>query len=1088
MLGPLRVQAGRSMVHIGGRQLRLLLSLLALEAGRVVPASVLAARLWPEAEPADPGNALQTLVSRLRAALRPAGLDALIESHPSGYRLGIGPADVDILAFEAMAAEGRRALAEGDAQTAARVLAQALDLWHGQPLADAAGCEFADAVAGRLADARVAAAQDRIEADLALGEAAGLVAELKAMVAADPLAERTRALLMRALYAAGRQAESLEVYAQARELLADRLGVDPGPALEQVYLRILRGKVPMSERPAVPPPAALIPPAVPAPLTSFVGRDQDLALLLKLLAAARLVTLTGPGGVGKTRLAAEVPARLDGCAWFVELAPVTDPAEVVYAVLNALGIRGPVIGRPPAESGAAADPAGRLAAALAARDDVLILDNCEHVIEAAAALAARVLAACPRIRIIATSREPLRIDGESLCPVSPLPFPPSAASWPSAAPGRAPAGYASVQLLCDRGAAVRPGFGLDAGTASDPGNGDALARICRTLDGIPLAIELAAVWLRVLSPAQLAERLDDRFALLTGGSRAALPRHQTLRAVVDWSWELLSEPERVLTRRLSVFPAGATLAAAEQVCAGDGLQDAAVLAALSGLVDKSILAATEGERYLMLETVRAYCQEQLVAAGEMRQVRDAFAGYYLKLAEKADPLLRTAEQRRWLRELAAEQDNLHAALRWAISQRNVEMALRFVRALGWYWMLRGQPGESETLSREVLALGPGGDTLTAAEARVVCTLVAAGPSWDVDGVRSGLSVAIDELTTRSGGNLAQVHPIAAMGIPVRALAEREPARVLALFEVYAVSDDPWLRAAAPFFRGMFRTILGESDEAEADISEALAAYRAIGDAWGTAVALVQLADLAELRAEHDTAIAALAESESLAAQLGAWGDISQVGGKLAMVRMRAGDLAGARADLERSHRNSIDQGNVKAESAVWLGLVAAELCWCEGDMTAAAAQCAELLATLAGKESLWWDGFRAQALARLAAIELARGELGPGDLARCRALLAEALRTGAAWVERLPVAAVIDTIAVLAQRADPELAATLLGAAHSVRGAFDGASLDAPGVREAARRDLGEARFEAAYQRGRDLGYEQALDLAARVAGWDRQG
>jgi predicted ATPase/DNA-binding SARP family transcriptional activator len=1100
MLGPLRVQAGRSMVHIGGRQLRLLLSLLALEAGRVVPAAVLAARLWSDAEPADPGNALQTLVSRLRAALRPAGLDCLIESHPSGYRLGIPPEDVDILAFEAMAGDGSRALAEGDAQTAARALGQALDLWYGQPLADAAGCEFAVAVAVRLDEARGTAAQDRIEAELVLGEAASLVAELKSMVAADPLAERPRALLMRALYAAGRQAESLAVYAQARELLADRLGVDPGPALEQVYLRILRGKEPISERPVVPPPGALIPPPVPAPLTSFVGRDQDLTLLLKLLAAARLVTLTGPGGVGKTRLASELPARLDVCSWFVELAPVTDPAEVVYAVLNTLGIRGPVIGRSPADASAAADPAGRLTAALAARDDVLILDNCEHVIDAAAALAARVLAACPRIRIITTSREPLRIDGESLCPVSPLPFPPSPSVLASAASALtpaareladlSPAAYASVQLLCDRGAAVRPGFGLDDGTASDAGNGDALARICRTLDGMPLAIELAAVWLRVLSPAQLAERLDDRFALLTGGSRTALPRHQTLRAVVDWSWELLSEQERVLTRRLSVFPAGATLAAAEQVCAGEGLQAGAVLAALSGVVDKSILAAAEGERYLMLETVRAYCQEQLVAAGEMRQVRDAFAGYYLNLAEKADPGLRTADQRNWLRELAAEQDNLHAALRWTISQRNVEMALRFIRALGWYWMLRGQPGESQTLSREVLALGPGGDTLTAAEGRVVCTLTAAGPSWDVDSVRPGLSVAVDVLTTRSDGNLATVHPIAGMGIPVLALADREPARALALFEVYATSDDPWMRAAAPFFRGMFRMILGETDAAEADIGEAIAAFRDIGDAWGMAVTLVQLADLAELRGEHKTAVAALAESESLAAELGAWGDISQVGGKLAMVRMRAGDLAGARADLERAYRNSFDQGNVKAESAVWLGLVTAELRWCEGDMTAAGDQCAELLAMLTGKESLWWDGFRAQAMARLAAIELVRG-----DVPRCRALLAEALRTGARWVERLPVAAVIDTLAALAQREasaereneEPELAATLLGAAHSVRGAFDGASLDAPAVREAARRELGDARFEAAYQRGRDLGYEQALDLAARVAGWNRQ-
>jgi predicted ATPase len=258
------------------------------------------------------------------------------------------------------------------------------------------------------------------------------------------------------------------------------------------------------------------------------------AQVLKNLGLARLVTLTGPGGVGKTRLAAEVSGLLAGGAWFVELAPVSDPAGVAYAVLDALGVRERVISRRTGDPGAG--PLDRLAAALADRDDVLILDNCEHVIEAAAALAGRVLAACPRVRIVATSRQPLRIGGETLCPIPPLPVPP-----PSHAEG--PESYASVRLLRDRAAAVRPDFELDASNTA------AVARICRALDGMPLAIELAAVWLRTLTPAQLAERLDDRFALLTGGSRAALPRHRTLRAVVDWSWDLLEPAEQVLAQR-----------------------------------------------------------------------------------------------------------------------------------------------------------------------------------------------------------------------------------------------------------------------------------------------------------------------------------------------------------------------------------------------------------------------------------------------------------------------------------------------------------------------------------------------------------
>ena len=690
LLGPLQVrdETGRP-VHVGGRQLRVLLTLLALNAGRVVPVASLAGELWPDDPPGNPGNALQTLVSRLRAELRQAGAGEVIESHPAGYRLAVPPEAVDVMAFEELAAQGRRALADGDAGQAARVLRDALLAWRGLPLADAAGSDFAEATAARLTELRSSVLADRIEADLALGEGASLVGELRVLLSADPLAERPRAQLMRALYAAGRQAEAIAAYHECRELLADQLGVDPSAQLEQVYLGILRGgeePAPDPERAAVPAQARPSAARAQSPLTSFVGRDEDLSRVLKNLRAARLVTLTGPGGVGKTRLAIEASGRLGAAAWFVPLAPVTEPADVAYTVLDALGIREPVIARRAAEPGTA--PLDRLAAALGDRDEVLILDNCEHVIEAAAALAGHVLVACPRLRIMATSRQPLRIDGETLCPVPPLPIPPT-----SAAPVTI-ASYESVRLLRDRAVAVRPDFEVGEASAA------AVARICRALDGMPLAIELAAVWLRTLTPAQLAERLDDRFALLTGGSRTALPRHRTLRAVVDWSWDLLSASEQVLARRLAVFPGGATLAAAEYVGADELLPPAGVLPALSGLVDKSILGVAEGQdglspRYRMLETVRAYGLERLAEAGEEAAVRGAFAAYCLDVAETADPGLRTAGQGRWLRELTVEQDNLHAALRWTIARQQADTALRFVRALGWYWMLRGQPGEPE---------------------------------------------------------------------------------------------------------------------------------------------------------------------------------------------------------------------------------------------------------------------------------------------------------------------------------------------------------------------------------------------------------
>lgn len=1076
LLGPLQVQdeAGR-VVPVGGRQLRVLLTLLALNAGRVVPTGSLAEQIWPDDPPGNPGNALQTLISRLRAELRHAGLGNVIESHPAGYRLAVRPDAVDVTAFEALAGQGRRALADGDARTAALVLRDALHLWRGQALADAAGCDFADVAAARLTELRSSVLADRIEADLALGEGASLVGELRTLLSADPLAERPRALLMRALYAAGRQAEALAVYAQARELLADRLGVDPSAHLEQVYLRILRGEEglvpdPGSERPVVTQlgPAARGP-RVYSPLTSFVGRDDDLSGVLKNLGVARLVTLTGPGGVGKTRLATEVSGRLDVPAWFVPLAPVTDPAEVAYAVLDTFGVREPVIARRTPESGSG--PLERLTTALADRDEVMILDNCEHVIEAAATLAGHVLAACPRIRIVATSRQPLRIDGETLCPVPPLPVPPAQTYGCPGSYGN----YGSVRLLRDRAVAVRPDFELDEANAA------AVARICRSLDGMPLAIELAAVWLRTLTPAQLAERLDDRFALLTGGSRAALPRHRTLRAVVDWSWDLLSAPEQVLARRLAIFPGGATLAAAEQVCADQLLPAAGVLPALSGLVDKSILAADPdgtGQRYRMLETVRTYGLERLAEADEDAAVRDAFTAHYLNLTETADPELRTARQRWALRELICEQDNVHAALRWAIAARNADTALRFVRALGWYWMLRGKPGEPDVLAREVLTMEPRERSARLAEARAVCALTAVGDNWDMDLVRPVLAAAMADFAAWSP-DATMTHPIAAMGEPMLALHDRDPDRAFAVFDQYATSPDPWLRAVAPLMRGTFGSMLGRMEWAESLCQESLAAFRVLGEVWGTAVVLVQMAEFAEMRADYVTAIAAIDEAASLARELGAWGDLSHISGKLAAIRVRTGDLAQARADLLRAERDESDRGAGQTDSAVWLGLVRAELLWREGDDSGAAArQCTTALAWLDTKQSSWWFGLRALIQARLAMIVLS-----DGDEDRCRELLADALRVAADWVENPAIAAVIDAIAVLVQRRPPPrdgamLAATLLGCGHSIRGCFNEGSLDAPAVRAAGRALLGEAGFKASYQRGRGLTRNDALALA----------
>jgi predicted ATPase/DNA-binding winged helix-turn-helix (wHTH) protein len=1098
VLGPLEVSdaAGRP-VRVGGYRMRALLILLALDAGRVISTHALIARLWPEDRPGDAANALQSLVSRLRVALRQAGVqDGVVESSPAGYRLAVPPEAVDAIAFESQARTGSQALAKGDARAAASLLRAALRQWRGSALTDVAGEGFAFAPAARLAELRAAAALDLYEADLTLGAAdATMIGELRELTAADQLAERPAALLMRALAATGRQSEALAVYQRTREHLAEHLGVDPSPHLEQAYLAILRQEIPQAATPQAITPQADAPAAagqatppseasgpyvakVRRPPTSFIGRDDDVAGVLKRLVAERLVTLTGPGGVGKTRLAAEAAARITVPAWFAELTPVTDPAEVPYAVLDALGLRERSIA--PRGADKAGDPVDRLCAALADRDAVLILDNCEHVIDAAASLAARLLNDCPKVKLLATSREPLQIPGETLHVVAPL-----AAPRESDIPEISTT-YPAMRLFADRAAAVLPGFELDGS------NAQAVASICRNLDGMPLAIELAAPWLRTLTPVQLAARLDDRFTLLTGGSRTARPRHQTLRAVVDWSWDLLSERERVLARRLAVFPGGATLTATERVCAGQPGQEAvplpasAVLPTLAGLVGKSLLTRSDDQRdgeprYRMLETVRAYGLERLAEAGEDAASRDAAARYYLELTETADPQLRTNAQARWFRALTAEQDNLNAAIRWAVAHQDADTALRIVRAMGYYWVQRGY-GEADALCREVLALTPPPMTMKLAEARVICALIAAGWNWDIDRIRQPLTEAL-EVLNGFGADYAAFHPLVAMAEPVLMQYDGATDRALQQFERYIASRDPWLRAIGKVYVSSYAISLGRLDGAEDRCREGLAELRAIGEQWGVAVGLTMLAEFTELRGDHAASIEALSEAAALGRETGVWGDLGYVEGRLAVIYARAGDLDRGYAELSRARRAMEARGG-HTDIDRWVAFMQAELASLAGDYAEATRCCEAVLTTIADNAAPWWESLRAQVKSRLAVAVLKRG-----DTERCARLLRESIHAAATWWERPALAVVLDACAVYtlseADRDDTtraaERAALLLGAAHAVRGAFDESSLDAPPARAQAREALGDDAFQARYASGLASTYESALALAREL-------
>lgn len=690
---------------VGGARLRTLLAALALRAGRPATVAALIDDVWDDDPPQDAPAALQALVSRLRRVL---GRET-VAGTPGGYRLAAGPDDIDLCVFERLARRGAAELDAGTPEAAARTLREALALWRGPVLADLPGREH-----GIQAEAhRLTALQQRIEADLRRGATAGLVPELRELTAAHPYHEPLRAQLLRGLRAEGRQADALVAYEDARRALADGLGTDPGPELTALHRELLgageflgAGELLGAGEPSAPSPdddphrsegrtedmsEGVSEGNIRPRLTSFVGREPELRDIRSDLSHARLVTLTGPGGSGKTRLAEEAAAGQG--AWIAELAPLDDPSAVPGAVLSALGLRETALlkGRPRDGQAPGADPTARLVEHLAYRTRqgpfLLVLDNCEHVIAAAATLAETLLTHCPRLRILATSREPLGVPGEAVRPVDPLPPEPA------------------HRLFAERARAVRPDFDLGAESADNP---RAIAEICRRLDGLPLAIELAAARLRLLTPRQIADRLDDRFRLLSSGSRTVLPRQQTLRAVVDWSWDLLSQEERTVLRQVSVFAGGWDLAAAEALAG----PDAAVL--LGALVDKSLVVAApvhdaDGTRmrYRLLETIHEYASEQAAGAPAVREdAATAHAAYFTAVAEEADPQLRSDGQLPWIRRLETDLDNIRAALhRTVVAHPSEEEALRLVLAMGWFWWLRNFRAEGLAWADRTAAIG-----------------------------------------------------------------------------------------------------------------------------------------------------------------------------------------------------------------------------------------------------------------------------------------------------------------------------------------------------------------------------------------------
>ncbi|WP_182875990.1 BTAD domain-containing putative transcriptional regulator [Microbispora sp. H10670] len=1066
VLGPLAVwTAGGEPVAVPGAKVRALLAVLLLNDGRPVSADRLIDDLWGDDPPRrNPLGALSAKVSQLRRALEDAqpGARELVVSRPPAYRLLLDDEAVDVRRFHALTTRARQA---GDPRAGAALFAEALALWRGPAFADFADEPFAQAVIARLAEQRLTTLEDAAEARLALGEHAVLAAELGDLVAAHPLRERLRAAYMRALYGAGRQSEALESYEELRRLLGDELGLDPGPELAALQRAILTQDLQAPPAPDRRPRSNL-----PAPHTELVGRESAVAEIGALLRDERLVTLTGPGGVGKTRLATEVAGGrrdLPDGVWLVELAGVRNGAgngvrnglragAVADAVTAALDIR----------EGDHAD----LSAALRSRDLLLVLDNCEHVIDEVAALAERLLRTSPGLRILATSREPLALAGEVVWDVPPLDVP-----GRDAGPG-ALAESSAVRLFVARTAAAVRGFTLDDGNAA------AVGLLCRRLDGIPLALELAATRVRALGVQGVVDRLDDRFRLLATGHRGAPPRQRTLMAMIDWSWELLTVPERTVLRRLAVHADGCTVEAAESVCGGDDLD---VLTLLVRLVDRSLvvmLPTPEGPRYRLLESVAAYCADRLAEAGERERIRRRHRDHYLALAERAAPLLRGPEQRRTLRLLDAEAANLRAALDHCLADRDAAAALRLTGALAWHWFLRGRLTEARRSLQAALSLAEDGSAVStghvgedggedlarlADEVRIWLAGFAA-----LQGDAAGGAAVADRL---DAGRSRAVWFLAHTSLGYLDLADSEKLLARAL-DAAAAEGDRWAEAAALMTRAQLAHVRGDLAALERDAARSARMFAEIGDRFGRMGATGWLAALAEATGDHAHATRLHREALGMAEELGLWPEVATRLCWLGWIHTQQGDHAAALDDGARALRLAGEQGYRPGE--VFAGTVLAYASRRGGDLDTAETHLRRLLEAAPYPPAHEDDPPSVHVPMLL--VELGFAAELRGDARAALRLHLEAFDLAARLdAPRDQVGALEGLAGALALTGDHAGAAEVLGAAEAARDAnrlppapAERADLDR--VTAACRDALGEESFTAARARGSLLGPEAA--------------
>jgi predicted ATPase/DNA-binding SARP family transcriptional activator len=1018
LLGPMEMSVDGRPAKLPGAAERALMAQLLLAPGRTIAATLLVDRLWSGSTlPVDPMNALQIRVSKLRRALRSAGLADLVGREGVGYRADVDPSQVDAHDFEVRLRRARALNDEASRQDTGApgpgVLAsydEALALWAGEPLSDFATEQWAIAEAARLSELKLAAMTERAQAALALGRHVEVIAQLEPAVARDPTLESTAGLLMVALYRSGRQADALDVYRRTRDVLDESLGLEPSLSLRSLHERVLRQDASLGGASDLAPPAPVLVPTarsrateaaratnLPTVARPLIGREEQLDALTALAGEARLLSLIGPGGAGKTSLALATVLRIaddfsDG-AFGVRLASVTDPDQVPVATADALAV--------PLDGAAGDDDVReRLISYLGRKQLVILLDNCEHVIDAAASLIDDVLGRCPNVTVLATSREALAVPDEVQVTVGPLDTPPE-----STAPGRV-LDFAAAQLFAERARAVRPGTVFDADDLQ------AIGRICRALDGIPLALELAAARTSSMSVADIAGRLHQRFSLLTSGGRTAEARQQTLRATVEWSYALLTGREQRVFDRLSVFRGGWTLTAAEAIVSDPDTQVGEVLETIGRLVGRSMVVVEPGAttRYRMLETLRQYAAERLAESGDDEEVARRHAAWYRDLAQDSELALRGREQRSTLARLRADQPNLRAAMTWLAEPGNdPDGALSMAGSLGLFWHL-GRHLEGRELLARLLAAHAGAPPARASALQAVSLVERPRACLVHPSPRCAETAAeslrlFEELGDRSRAAMSRVL-LAVQGVTGAGRDEQE--QLLGDAEAQFEHDgDAWGAAVIGFVRMETALKTGDEDHAVPIGRATAAVFRQLEDPWGLSAILYHLGWGLRQFGRYEEAARVLEEAIDVAASAGLHNTVQWALADLGVGQIHQGnhDLAAELFDRAAAAAEQVGDGAGEVLAAHGRALLAQV----GGDWPAARRHFAE---AMPGFERLGTPVPQGMSLAGLA-----RCDEADGDVRSARSRYERALAVGRDVGEPGLVATALEGLARLAASA-----------------------------------------------------------------------